>query len=391
MADLPTPDDLARAAQGSLRVSLDPGGRGLVDLRAGSRLDAFVGVGAALGTRVSAYAADRAAAGRLATATGEDLDQFARDFFDEGRKVAVAATGSRRLTRTGGTGATSIPRGTRVGVPATATQPAVVFEAVETVAVGAGVTAVDVALRCTETGTAGNLTDPDAVTALLDPLPTTSPASAWALAATPGAVFGGGAAVETDDELRYRLGQYDPITARIRGTRDAILAGTLRVPGVRWVTAIEPGDGTVVVFAGDAGFALPAALRSAIDTELLGWRCFGVPVLMRGFTVTPVTVTGTIYMARRLAEYDLNALRAVAVARVKAYFDARPYPDEYFVNALEAALFRADDEVQQVLLSSPTVDVRRPSDGGYGALGTAVRYVVTDASLQLTFAERLST
>jgi hypothetical protein len=391
MADLPTPDGLARAAQASLRTALDPEGRGLVDLRAGSRLDAFVGLGAAVGTRVAAYAADRAAGSRLATSTGEDLEQLARDFFSEARKVAAAATGTRRFTRTGGTGATSIPRGTRVGVPATPTQPAVVFEAVETVAVGAGVASVDVALRCVETGTGGNLADPALVTAILDPLPAISPPSSWSLADAPGAVFGGGAAAESDDEMKYRLGQYDPVAARVRGTRDAVLAGASRVPGVRWVTLVEPGDGTIAAFVGDASFALPVALRTAVDAELLGWRCFGVPVALRGYAVSTVAVTATIYMARRLAEYDLEALRAAGVARVKAYFDARPYPDEYFVNAIEAALFRADDEVQQVVLAAPTVNVLRPADAGYGALGTAPRYVVSDASLRLTFAERLST
>lgn len=368
MADLPTPDDLAETAQASLRVSLDPEGRGLVDLRAGSRLDAFVSVGAALGTRVGAYAADRAAAGRLASSVGEDLDQLAKDFFFETRKVAVAATGLRRFTRTGGTAATTIPRGTRVGVPATSTQPAVVFEATETVAVAALATSVDVPLRCAEAGPLGNLTDPALVSAILDPLPATTPASTWSLTATPGAVFGGGAALESDDELKSRLGQYDPVAARIRGTRDAILAGALRVPGVRWVTLVEPGNGTLALFVGDAAFGLPAALAAAVGTELLGWRCYGVPVLVGGYTVTTVTVAATLRMTHKLVEYDQAAVRAAGVAAVKAYFERRPFPDEYFRNAIEAALFRAHDEVQEVELATPAANVLRPADAGYGAL-----------------------
>lgn len=387
MAELPSADELTRVGQAALRTALDPEGRGTVDLRAGSRLDALVGLGAALGTRLSAYAADRVGAARLESATGEDLDELARDIWTEARKAAAFATGQRRFTRGAGLPATTLPKGTRVAMPATATAAAVVFEVTETLAVGANETTVDAPLRAVESGPAGNLTDPSLVSRILDPLPTTSPASTWTLASTPGAVFGGGADVESDEALKYRLGQYDPVAARVRGTRDAVLAGALRVPGVRWVTAVEL-NGSIALFVGDEGFALPAALKSAVETELLNWRCYGVPVGVFPFTVTTVNVVATLHLARALANYDLAAVRAAAVAAVKLYFDARPHPDEYFVNAIEAALFRAHDEVQQVVLSAPGTNALRPGD--YDVATSAVRFVVSDASIRLTLAAPLT-
>lgn len=390
MADLPTPDELVRAAQGAYRSAIDPAGTGAVNLRPGSRNDVAISALGAVGNRLSLYTADRVAASQLDSSSGEDLDALAADRFGgEKRKAGIEATGVVRLVRPGAA-ATQISQGSRFAVPAAAGRSAIVFEAAAAVASSA--TTALVPLVAQEIGAGGNLEQPADLTAILDPLPDAS----WAIdtayiAANPGEfVFGGGALAETDDEFKARLRQASPEAMRQRGTRDAILAGALRVQGVRFATVIEPQDGTVVLYAGDASYALPDALKAAIDAELAAWRAFGVPVLVRPYNVQTVQVTATVHMARALANYDAAAIVAAAAAQIKLYFESRPQPDEYYVDAIEAAIFRADDEVQTVETALPAADVQRPADAGYGAVTALNRYRVTADSIALTVAPPLT-
>lgn len=390
-ADLPTTDELVAVGRTALRTALDPAGTGAVNLRPGSRNDTALSVLAAMGSRLSKYASERSAAARVSSAEDEDLDARAADLYGEERKAAVAATGLLRLKRSGSS-ATTIPKGSRFGVPATASSAAVTFGASADVASSS--TTADVAVTCLETGTRGNLAKASACSSILDPLPD----AGWSVdvvtmdGAPTSYVFGGGAAEETTDELRARLLSTSPETNRRRGTRDAILAGTLRVPGVAFATIVESQDGMLAVFAGDANYALPTALKTAIETELLDWRCFGVPVRVLPFTLTTVTIVATIYMARPLVNYDAASIRADAVAAIKRYFDDRLYADEYYQDRIEAAMFSVNDEVQTIASTiTPSTNATRPSDATYAGYTQLTRYVVSDASIQLTMSGPLTT
>lgn len=384
--NLPTPAELATIAERELRLALDPQGTGRVDLHDGSRLTAFVSMQTALGLRVVRYVASRDAAARASTATGDDLDVVAHDDYGETRKTASAATGKVRLTRAGGGLATSVPRGSRFAVPATGSSPAVIFAAAVTVAVLAGETAVVIPLVATETGEAGNLTDPAAVTQIMDSLPD----AGWSVG-TPevGTVFGGGLAAEDDDVLRARLLAIAPVDEQ--GTRLAILAAALRVSGARWAVAVEPYNGTVALYVGDANYVLTDAMAAAIRAELLGYRCFGVAVDLRTFNPVAVQVTATVHMSQSLDHYDLDAIARDGEALVLAYFAARPRPDEFFREMVSAAISKAHPEVQHVVLASPVADAVRPADTGYDVIVSLDRYRVLPGTVRLTFAPPLTT
>lgn len=389
MAELPTVADLAAVGQGKLRAQLDPNGTGLVDLRAGSKNDIAISVNSAMAAKNTAYIADRLAASLLANASGDDLDTIGRDRYHEERKVAVAAVGTLYLQRTG-TAATSIPAGSRFSVPANGSQKAVTFETTVDVLVAINSLKTRVDVRCTETGAQGNVLL-SAVTAIVDPLPDTT----WALfvpivgdAVLAGDdhvdVIGGGAAVETDDQYRVRLDSRAIDVTLRAGTREAIIAGALRVPGVNEVVLVEPGDGTTALYCGDTSYRLPNALKQAIDQELLNWRAYGVPVRVRAFTVTDVIVAGTVYMGRDLSAYDPSAVKLAAVNAVINYFaTGRATPDEYYRNGIEAAIFASNDEVQQVTLTAPASDVNRPSPSAYASSGAISRYRVTTETITL--------
>lgn len=388
--EIPTPSELALVAQDSLRNAADREGLSLLNLRAGSRLDAFVGVVVGLTSRLTRIVADRVAASLPSTSRGDDLDGLARDVYGTKRKEATASAGYLWLGRPSG-GAGVIPAGTRFAVPPAPGQEGVVFAAGETVPVASGVLSARVPLVCTETGSKGNIPDRTRITQIVDTLPPTSPVSAWSITAPPGGtpaeqvVFGGGAPREDDDTLSARLVQLSPEDVRETGSYGAILAAALNTPGVRYAVAVEPLDGTVALYVGDENYVLTAAMRLAIESALLAGRGYGVPVRLRPFDLVEVPIAATIYLGRPVVNFDLVDLRARGVEEVLRYFARRPSPDEYYRDAISAALHRVHPEVQHVVLSAPSSDVARAPDTAHSGYTSVTRYRAVESSVTLTF------
>lgn len=404
---IPTPAELAALAQQKLRSVVDPAGTGAVDLSPGSRNDNAISLNTALYTRVAQYVADRLTARSLATATGDDLDALVADVYQDARKPANAATGFVYLTRSVTTAPTVIPFGTRFATVASASSPAVVFTATQDVPVTTGQGAVSapvaVPVECVIADETGNVAV-STITSILDALPDSQ---TWSLAAVPagGSTFiAGGASAESDDTFRARIQQSAFDDSKKRGTKAAIQAGTLQVPGVTYVTVVEPGDGTILVFCGDANYNLSSSVQSAVQLNLEAWRAFGIPAIVRPYLVITVTVNATIYMQRPLQNYNAQnspgSIQAQAVANVQTYFANRQRVDEFFGSAITAAMQAAHPEVQQVIINSlsvsggPTPDgtnsVRRTSDALYGSVQSMIRYVVSTASLQVNVAPPLT-
>lgn len=396
---LATPPELATLGQQKLRSLLDPGGTGAVDLSPGSRNDVAISTNVAMYTRLFQYVADRLTARSLSTATGDDLDVLVTDLYQDSRKAANAATGSINLQRTG-TAQTLIPYGSQFAVPATSTTPGVAFFCMQDTPVAAGVLTTAVPLQCVQTDVVGNV-QAALITQIKDPLPDTT----WSIASVSATqYFAGGAPEESDDEFRARIQQSAFDDSKRRGTLTAIKTGALRVPGVVNVTAVEPNDGTVLVFCGDSAYNLSSTMQTGVQVELEDWRAFGVPAIVRPYDVITVTVVATVYMQRALSNYNAQggtgSVQAQAVANVISYFTNRQRPDEFFGSSIVAAMTAAHPEVQQVVINSlsvsggPTPDgtnsVRRSSDALYGSVQTMLRYVVSTASLQVNVAPPLT-
>lgn len=392
---IPSAAEIAAVCEAALRGSLDPNGTGAVNLQPGSDNAAYVSVCTQLGKRLFAYVADRVAARSKRTGKGSDLDDVARDVYGTERKDEAYATGTVYLQRATALTATSIYRGARFGVPQQGTQQALQFESTADVSAGVGVTAVAVPVQCRSPGTVGNVQQ-SAITAILDQL---SDPTWQVYQPAPGdPVLGGGAVdvvaggddAEDDETLQARLDGRSIAVDEQRGVKDAIVNAALEVPGVRYATAVEPGDGTVLLYVGDPSFQVSSALRLAVLLKLEGYRADGNPVFVRPYDAILEQVSLRLYMAQPLVNYDRPALLAAAQKAVVRYFATLVRPDEFYRDGISGFVRKdvnasaGEGQVQLVIVDAPAADMPRPADAGYGSVLALKRYYATLSSVSIT-------
>ena len=330
-------------------------------------------------SRPSDVAAYRLKNARFSTSEDEFTDQLALDWYEETRLDSTYATGVIRLARPSG-GATQIPIGNRFGMPASASRPAVLYAARETVPVPSGTLTVDVPVVAIQPGEAANQTDPTVVTQIVDPIPPSTPASTWTIDTPNTSAYriGGGRTRENDDQFKSRVRKGTPTDTRQRGTRVACETGMRRVASVTESVLIEPNDGMIAVYAGDENFVQTDEMYADIVSEMDDWRALGCPLSCRTFTVTDLVIDADLYMSRPAANFDQARLANLAAQAVKRYFDEREYPDEYFVERIEAAISSvhvlAQKSVVNTINGGAPADVRRASS--YGAVPSVTRYRV---------------
>jgi hypothetical protein len=376
MPRLPSRAEITSVLETELQNQTDATGAAPPNLRAASRNSVYVSTVTLGLMRLQMYVADRVGARLLSEAQGPDLDDLGRDLFGEERKEAAKATGyARFIIDDAGHASQPVPRGTRVGVKATPNQAAVTFEVARDTywQPGSETNGAIVPIVAQQEGSQANV-DGELITDLLDPVPY------WLLDTSLAyqQVVGGGADRETDDEYRRRLGQRSLDDDRQRGTRRAIEAGVGRVLGVYDWTVIEPGDGSIIVYAGDTNYTLTQQMISDITTELENWRPLGPALYLRPYHAIDVGVVLELYMQRDLKYYNQADIQTAAAAAVRTYFaTGRATPDEYFVDAIAGSVYRTNRELQHVAVTLPTTDVRRPLSASYGAVQALNRYRVT--------------
>lgn len=232
MPDLPTYDDLFRVARDEALARNGALTRDAIE-RAGSDANILTAGTAAVGDELSGQLAVVAAGLYLDSAKGAALDRLVFDHYGLTRKPAAAALGSVQFTSAGGaTAAFAIPAGTRLQTAdgtAYVTTEAAAFPL-------AGLGPVTVAVRSVLAG-AAQQAKVGTITSLLSQL-TGAPGD---LAVTNAVATAGAADEESDDSLRDRARRF--FTTARRGTRAAIEAAALAVPGVVRASAIETLDG----------------------------------------------------------------------------------------------------------------------------------------------------
>lgn len=373
MAQPPRASELHGHFLSALQVSL---GR-KVDVRPLSRWNTLGAGIAQIGVRDNLVAVRAHAAAFLDTAEDTDLDTYCARRGPVVRHAAAKAKGSYVLTRaTAGGGAGTIYAGTEIRVPKAEDGRSYRFLATVDRSILSSALTVEIPCEAVDAGEASNV---GTVTGGL------------ALTGTPGPLFdttllpssitvAGGYDVETDPELRERQRVYEQ--GRQKATMAAVIFGCLLVPQVKHVVAVnvrDPHLGSFCrVYIGDVNWESTETMLDDVATLLEAWRGMGPSCTVAAMTQSDVTVTATLRMARPIAFYDVNKVRAAAVKAVRDYFDARIDPYAYELAMIQGRLARVHDEVSSVTLASPVASATSPISPSAFAIGglpsTLTRY-----------------
>lgn len=244
----------------------------------GTDANVILAAASAMGDEVLRQLAAHCAAQYLDTAESEDLDRLVFDRFSPllARKPAVPAIVTLQFSRPNPAGAAiSLAVGTKVRTAAGAE-----FKLTQVLSIAAGqVSPVSVTAEAVNVGTTGNVAA-NVITNFVTPPPDS------ALTVTNPAVAAGGADSESDAALKSRARSF--YTTVRRGTRAAIEAGCLSVPGVASANVIEVVDssgfptGQVQAYVADAAGQCNSALAIAVQLALTDYRAAGVYVAVLG-------------------------------------------------------------------------------------------------------------
>jgi uncharacterized phage protein gp47/JayE len=312
-------------------------------------------------------------------ARGTDLDERAKEYNPNiiSRRGARRATGQVVFSRTGTTGAITIPIGTQVQVPAAVGNPAIVFTTTEEGTIPNGSTdsgLVDVVAALA--GESGNA-DVDTVTGFA-----TKPAGVDTV--TNPAAFTNGRDEEKDDSFRQRLLAYVKGLARshVAGLEAAVLGLTDDATGktVQFVSVVEDivDRGNVIVYIDDgagslgteyATVATETLIASALGGEVDFWTVnkpiktdLTFTLKKNGAPLTPVT------------DYTLNPasgqIKLVVPLAATNSLVVEPY--SHYTGLIQ--------EAQKIIDGDPSDRANYP---GYRAAGVLVR-VLSPQIVQLT-------
>ena len=171
----------------------------------------------------------------------------------------------------------TIRAGTLFSTPPS-TSPVIYYETLEDVVIIEGMESASLPVRCTVSGTIGNL-PPNSVTNMVN-------SNVYIDSVTNTMAFVGGTDEETSVARKARFKEY--VKSLQRGTKEAIAYGTKSVPGVAGAWVDDNYIGFVRVYAHDSDGNLPDTLKSEILEVLEDYRAGGIEV-----EVLPVVTVNT--------------------------------------------------------------------------------------------------
>lgn len=310
----------------------------------GGVVRAIVATVAIVVSAFSRVAAQVIRGGFLSLATGNWLTLHAREYFSIQRTTATFASGTLKITKTGGS---IYPLG--VGELIVRNAKDKTFRNTEAITLAAGDHTYYVGIQATEAGsdsTSAAGTIVTLVTSLLNVSVTNETAIV-------------GADEEQDEPLRARCqGKVD--SASPAGPKNAYdyVARSCGQGVTR--TRVYGSNGTTVVVVGNASGPLTPAQLAAVDTEI---QANVTPVsnttLVVNCTTKQIAVNGTIraYRTSLLTDSQIISLAEAAVVK---WMSERPIGgDEGFVRKvkLESQIDRVDSSINNIVLDSPSADV----------------------------------
>lgn len=346
-----------------------------VSVRDGDVSDMLLAGGAAMVDRAIGYTAERVAATFLDGARGDDLTVLASDHWGVVRTGAVKSVGTVTFTRAGADATPQeFPVGTVVATERDSRGNEVRF--VTTALASWAVSTngdVTVATEAETAGVAGNVAA-DAVTRIIS-----TPPGGGTYTITASAAGVGGAAEETDPDLRDRVRRVN-LTQR-RGTLEALEVGALEVAIVKKATAVDDGTGLVTVYVTDASGASTGTTKTVspslvddgtmtakVAIELVSWAAAGGLVNVTGGTLQSVDIT--VALTVRLG-VDVSALVAAVQTAITSAVSRLKIGETLYKSLIQAAARAVDpDNIVECSVTLPATDTAPTTAGHIIRAGT---------------------
>lgn len=306
--------------------------------------DMVLGGAAAIGDRLVGYAAERFKATYVDGARQADLTTLADDHWSIQRQDAAQSAGTVRFTRSLSAGVLSIATGTVVATSRDALGNEIRFVTTAPLSwANLETGSKSAAAQAEDGGVAGNVAAA-AITRLVTTL------TEGGVTVTNLAAFTGGAAEESDDELRARIRAF-PATIR-RATIPALEYGAMQVAGVKRATAVEDVTGLVTVYVTDAegastgsplvvdaGIADDGSMTAKVAIELQNWRAAGAVVSVVGGVLLEVDMVITLTVR---AGVDIAAIQTKAQEAAEARAALLQIGETIYRSAIQAAVRNVD-------------------------------------------------
>ena len=343
--DLPKISDHLRVASNALRGQQDE----LADVRSGSIYNTLEGVTAIGFSREAVRDRDQFRSIYFSLAEDDELTTMVQQRYGIDRILDTYGAGSASFVRPDATGgAGRIYKGTRILVPGP--QPLVYQMTADTDANGSQLEVAGVPIEATTYG-ATQVMENGAGT-VMDPLWDSS----WTvsnLQCVAGTIF------EDAHDFRARVAQ--TLLDRRKGYATAIEKALSDAGAVEAVLLPYNYDGHIdaglnVCYVGDASFSGSASLVRKAEIAAENARMLGADIVFLPLASGILAVSMTIALWDDPARFDVVNIRTAAKAAVSQYFDSIANCFAYKVSAIEGNIRRVSNAIQQVTLTSPTVD-----------------------------------
>lgn len=344
------------------------------DIHSGSIYDYLMGTAALAWAREAQADQDKFRGIYFTTAQNDDLTTYVQQRFGIARIMDSYGVGSCLMQRQNFlSGAGIIYAGTHVQV-ATGMGGSIVYEVVNDVTCGPTQLLVPVEIRATTSG--GGVAITNGSGSIVDPLWDDSFIAI-------GLYCGNGTSFEAATDFRARVVQQ--LLNQRPGYPAAIKAALLAIgaPNVVLFPSNYQGidSGINACYVGDANYQCSQALLIDSRVNVEGTRVLGADLEVFPMATSLLSVALTLNLWDDPSKFDVGTIKALAIAGVLQYFGNSANAFAYKRDGIAGSAQRTSNAIQQVTVTSPTVDATFSSSNWPSTL---TRYTPTGATVAIT-------
>ena len=204
-----------------------------------------------------------------------------------------------------------------------------------------------IVVYATANGTQGN-TLAGTITGMVNPMPIIA-------TVTNEQPFTNGMEAETKEQRRERFTQF--VNSRAKGTKDAIIYGTMETGNVAGCYVDDSQTGIVKVYAHDSAGNLSPETQKAIKNNLENYRCAGIPVFVIPATKKPIDVDVVIEVLPQFNDGE-GVFKSRITSAIYDFFTYYTLGQDFMVSDLNAFIRNLDGiAIKNCKITEPISDV----------------------------------